>query len=377
MQNPQLPRSFPPLSPVVEKLPETVPFVGPETIARGSGVPIRARLGANESGFGPSPKVLARLAETAGQIWRYPDPENHDLRVALALHLGVAPNEVAIGEGIDGLMALLVRMFLAPGDILVTSLGAYPTLNYHATGFGAAIRFVPYENAHEPLDALLAEVRATNARMVYLANPDNPMGSWWPAADVDRFAEALPDTCLLLLDEAYGETAPPATLPRLDTTRGNVVRLRTFSKAYGLAGLRCGYAIGHRGLIGAFNRVRNHFGVNRMAQMAALTALGDQAHLQWAIGAIAEARDRITAISTDNDLRALPSATNFVAIDCGRDGAYANAVLAALAHDGVFVRKPMAPGLDHHIRVSAAPSAELDILADALPRALRAAYGAA
>ena len=365
---------LPPFAPIVEGLPETVPFIGPEALERRSGVAIRARLGANESGFGPSPKVIAALAEQAQDIWRYPDPENHDLRTALAMQLSVSPDEIAIGEGIDGLMSVAVRLFIAPGDVVVTSLGAYPTFNYHVAGFGGDLRLVPYNGAHENLGALADMVRQTNARMVYLANPDNPMGSFWPADAVARFIESIPPTCLVMLDEAYGELAPADGLMPIDANAPNVLRLRTFSKAHGLAGLRVGYAIGNSRLIRAFERVRNHFGVNRQAQVAALAALGDQEHLQWAIGAIRAACARIDTIARGNDLLALPSATNFVTVDCGGDGAYANRVLTELGRRGVFIRKPMAPLLDRHIRISAGPGTELDILAEVLPQALRAAH---
>lgn len=367
----------PPFTTIVEHLPETVPFVGPEAIERRDGIAIRARLGANESGYGPSPKVIEALADAAKLAWCYPDPEGCELRSALAASLGVASDEVVLGEGIDGLMGLIVRLFIAPGDIVVTSLGAYPTLNYHIVGYGGDIRYVPYSGVHEDPVALADEVIRTGARMVYLANPDNPMGSVWPATTVAEFADRLPETCLLLLDEAYVETAPAGTALPIDTSRPNVLVLRTFSKAYGLAGLRCGYAVGNRRLIRAFERVRNHFGVNRLGQAAGLAALGDQEHLRWAVGAIASGRQRIASIARDNGLLPVPSATNFVAVDCGRDGPYANAVLAALGRHGVFVRKPMAPLLDRHIRISAGPDPLLDILAEVLPIALREAQGAA
>lgn len=363
----------PPFTVLAESLPETVPFVGPEALQRRSGVPLRARIGANESGFGPSPNVLAAITAAATDIWAYPDPEGYDLRAALAANVGSDPDEVVLGEGIDGLMGLAVRLFIAPGDTFVTSLGAYPTLNYHVAGFGGAFHYVPYRGVHEDLDALAARARETNARMVYLANPDNPMGSFWPAADVMRFADALPQTCLLLLDEAYGETAPPGVVTAVDTSRPNVLWLRTFSKAYGLAGIRVGYAMGNRRLVRAFERVRNHFGVNRLAQAAGLAALKDQAYLHQAVQAIADARTRIAAIAQANGLRPLSSGTNFVAVDCERDAAFAAAVLAGLARQGVFIRKPMSRGLDHHIRISAAPHRELDILAEALPIAINEA----
>jgi histidinol-phosphate aminotransferase len=221
--------------------------------------------------------VIDAMARAAGLAWRYCDPENFDLKHALAARLGVAPDTIAVGEGIDGLLGLVVRLFAAPGAAVVTSLGAYPTFNYHVAGFGARLVTVPYRNDHEDLDGLAEAARREKASLCYLANPDNPMGTWWEADAVMRFIEALPDDTMLVLDEAYGETAPAGALPPLDVERPNVLRMRTFSKAYGLAGLRCGYAIGEREQIRAFDKVRNHFGVNRMAQAAALAALADQA----------------------------------------------------------------------------------------------------
>jgi len=367
---------LPPFAPLIEGLPETVPFVGPEALERRSSLPFRARIGANESGFGPSPRVLAALPGLAENIWCYPDPENHDLKVAVSRHLGIAPDEVTIGGGIDGLLGLTVRLFIAPGNVVVTSLGAYPTFNYHVTGFGGDLRFVPYSGVHEEPEALAEHARKTRARIVYLANPDNPMGSVWPADAVEAFIDKVPENCLVILDEAYGETAPAGTMPAIDTSRPNLLRFRTFSKAYGMAGIRVGYAFGNTRLVRAFDRVRNHFGVNRLAQGAAMIALDDQDYLEKTIADIAAARSRIAAIAQANGLSALPSATNFVAVDCGRDADYANLVLAELAQRGVFIRKPMTEGLDHHIRISAAPDAVLDILAEELPAALRAAYDA-
>lgn len=360
---------------VIDALPETIPFVGPEALERRSGTAFRARIGANESGFGPSPKVIAAIGEAAQQIWCYPDPENHDLKSALAAHFAIKADEVTVGEGIDGLLGLAVHLFISPGDVVVTSLGAYPTFNYHVAAFGGALQMVPYSGTQEDPTALAAKARETNARIVYLANPDNPMGSYWPAETINAFIKAVPETCLVILDEAYGETAPTGTLPTIDAAQPNLLRFRTFSKAYGMAGMRVGYAFGNARLVNAFNRVRNHFGVNRLAQAAALAALADQDYLSATVTAIAEARDRIATIAQTNGLRALPSATNFVAVDCGRDGDYAALVLTELAQRGVFIRKPMTNGLDHHIRISAAPQAALDILAETLPAALRAAYG--
>ncbi|TKT81282.1 pyridoxal phosphate-dependent aminotransferase [Aquamicrobium sp. LC103] len=366
----------PSLTPLAQSLPASVPFVGPEAQERARGGAFRARIGANESGFGPSPRVREAIAAAAGDVWKYCDPENFELKQALAAHLDVAPENIVVGEGIDGLLGLIVRLHIEPGKPVVTSLGAYPTFNYHVAGFGGELATTPYVDDREDLEGLIALVRRTDAPLVYLANPDNPMGSWWEAGEIGRFIEALPETTMLILDEAYGETAPASAIPPLDVSRPNVLRMRTFSKAYGLAGLRCGYAIGETETIRAFDKVRNHFGVSRMAQAAGLAALGDQAYLAEVVDRVAACRDRIGAIADANGLTHLPSATNFVAIDCGGDGAFAMKVMQALIERDIFVRKPMAPVLDRGIRVSAGLPGEIDLFEEMLPEALAAARAA-
>ena len=364
---------FPPgprLTPLVQGLPATVPFVGPETQERARGAAFDARLGANENGFGPSPRAIAAMAQASADQWMYGDPENHDLRVALAAHLGVTPAHVMVGEGIDGLLGYLVRMTVAPGDVVVTSDGAYPTFNYHVTGFGGTLHKVPYAGDHEDPQALLDAARATQAKLIYLANPDNPMGSWHPAATIQAMIDAVPDGSLLVLDEAYGEFAPAGTMPALDPDNPRVIRMRTFSKGYGLAGARVGYAIGHPALIAAFNTVRNHFGMNRAAQLGALAALADPDHLAQTIARVEAARSRIARIATANGVRPLPSATNFVTIDCGRDGAYARALLKEIVGQGVFIRMPFVAPHDRCIRVSVGPDDQIDAFAQALSYAL-------
>lgn len=365
----------PRLTALADTLPATVPFVGPETQERQRGRLFRARIGANENGFGASPRVAETMASAAAEMWKYCDPENFDLRQLVAAHHGVAPENIAIGEGIDGLLGLIVRLFVEPGQPVVTSLGAYPTFNYHVAGFGGRLVTAPYRDDREDIEALLDAVKREHAPLVYLANPDNPMGTWREGSELQRFIEALPETTLLVLDEAYTEMAPAASRPPLDVARPNVLRMRTFSKAYGLAGMRCGYAIGEIETIRAFDKVRNHFGMSRMTQVAAAAAIQDQDWLADVLGRIAGGRQRIEAIAADNALAALPSATNFVTIDCGADGAYAMKVMQSLIARDVFVRKPMAPGLDRCIRVSTGPEPEMSIFAEELPGALAAARG--
>lgn len=356
------------LTELAESLPSTVPFVGPEAQERLAGRVFKARLGANENVFGASPKALAALAEA--DHWAYADPESHDLRAALARHLGVGAENIVVGEGIDGLLGYLVRLIIGPGDAVVTSDGAYPTFNYHVAGYGGVLHKVPFAQDREDLPGLCEKAREVGAKLVYLANPDNPMGTWWRGEEIVEALSRLPDTCLLVLDEAYIECAPDAARAVIDIEDPRVIRMRTFSKAYGLAGARVGYGIGPAGLIEAFDKVRNHFGLGRGAQAAALAALEDQAHLDHVLAQIRRARAEIGEIAGANGLRALASATNFVAVDCGRDGAFATAVMKGLIERGIFVRMPGPAPQNRCIRISCGRDADLDLLRVVLPEVL-------
>jgi len=364
--------AFSRFTPLASALPSTVPFVGPEAIERQRGLQVKARIGANENGFGPAPSVIAAMQEQAGEIWKYNDPENYALRQALADHLGVGSDSIAIGGGIDELLGQIVRLVIEPGAPVVTSLGGYPTFNFHVTGFGGRLVTVPYANDREDLDGLLEAVKRENAPLVYFANPDNPMGSWWDAESIVAFARALPETTMLILDEAYSETGPAGSLPSIASLieLPNIVRTRTFSKAYGLAGARVGYVISTPGTARAFDKIRNHFGMNRLATVAALAALKDQAYLAEVVGNIHRARDRIAVIAKANNLLPLASATNFVAIDAGRDGTYARAIVDGLMQHGVFIRMPGIAPLNRCIRVSVGLEADMALFEKALPQVL-------
>ncbi len=357
-------------TPLVASLPAAVPFVGPETQERARGRPFVARLGANENGFGPSPRAIAAMAAAAGEAWMYGDPENHDLKAALAAHHGCGVENIVVGEGIDGLLGYLVRLTVGPGDAVVTSDGAYPTFNFHVTGFGGVLHKVPYRGDHEDPEALLAKSAEVGAKLCYIANPDNPMASHHPGATLAAMAARMPEGTLMVLDEAYVELAPEGTAAPIDPHDPRVIRLRTFSKAHGLAGARVGYAIGAAPLIAAFDRIRNHFGMSRISQAGALAALADRTWAAYMHRLVAASRERIAAIAHENGLAPLPSATNFVAIDCGQDGAFARAVMEELIAADIFVRKPFVAPQDRCIRISCGPEAEMAALAKALPAAL-------
>ncbi|MEM6589766.1 MAG: pyridoxal phosphate-dependent aminotransferase [Pseudomonadota bacterium] len=365
--------SEPRFTPLVRSLPATVPFVGPETQERDRGTAFTARLGANESMFGPSPRAVEAMTNAASEVWKYADPSCHDLREGLSRHYGVPSSSVLVGEGIDGILGNLVRLLIGPGDAVVTSNGAYPTFNYHVAGFGGALHKVDYTGDQEDLPALITKAREVGAKLVYFANPDNPMGSWVTGKAIEAALDDLPDGTLLALDEAYVELAPDGTAPVVAPDDPRVMRLRTFSKSYGMAGARIGYGIGAPDLIQSFDKIRNHFGVNRVAQAGALAALQDAEWLTHVQTQVAASRDRLTAIAAQNGLKALPSATNFVTIDCGKDGDFARAVLAGMLDQGVFVRMPFVAPQDRCIRVGCGPIEAMDAVEVALPVALERA----
>ncbi len=340
------------LTPLVERLPATIPFVGPEAIERLRGQPFKLRLGANESAFGVSPHAAVAMRDAIEHSAWYGDPEGYELRDAIANVHGVERDEVCLAGGIDELLGLTVRMLVEPGEPVVSSLGAYPTFNYHVEGFGAALHRVPYRDDRIDLEALSDAAHKLESKLVFLANPDNPMGTWHDADAVRELIDALPPYTTLILDEAYTEFAPASVSMPMDTNQPRLIRMRTFSKAHGMAGMRIGYAIAHREMIVGYNKIRNHFGINRVALAGALASLQDPEFIKHVTAEVEAGRREYGALAEQLGLASIPSATNFVAIDLGGTGDRARAVLKALEAEGVFVRMPGVAPMDRCIRVS-------------------------
>jgi histidinol-phosphate aminotransferase len=357
--------STPPFSKIVAALPAMTPFVAPEALERQTGRRLRLRLGANESPFGPSPKALEAMRAAAANVQNYGDPESYELRFAIAGPIGLSVDNVVVAPGIDALLSLFARAYLDPGSVVVTSLGTYPTFDYGVLGAGGAIHKVPYRDDRIDLAALGAEARAKNARIAYLANPDNPSGAWHTHEDVATFRAELPQNCLLLLDEAYADFAPDPSHGVVELHDPGVVRLRTFSKAHGMAGARIGYAIGHKDTVGALNKIRMHFGVNAVAQAGALASLADPEHVRWVVAETARGREELAAATRELGFKPLPSATNFLTVDVGGPDR-AKAILKSLLEDDVFIRMPGAPPLDRCIRVTIGDRGQREELVQAL-----------
>jgi len=353
----------------VAALPPSRPFVAPEELARRAGRTSLLRLGANESAFGPPPRALAAMrAELERASW-YGDPESFALREALAARHGCGLEEIVVGAGIDDLLGLAVRAFLSPADVAVATFGSYPTYVYHVLGYGARLETVPYTSSGAiDLDGLVARAHATGARQVYLANPDNPSGAFAKRAEIEAFVDALPAGALLVLDEAYADFVAPHELLG-GAVDPRIVRMRTFSKAYGLAGARVAYALAASEAIANFGKIRLQYGVSRDGQAGALAALEETEFVAGVVAEVARGREDYRVLAQTLGLATLPSHTNFVCIDAG-SRARAEALLEALLQRGVFVRKPAAPPLDGHIRVTVGTPDERSTFAVALAEAL-------
>jgi histidinol-phosphate aminotransferase len=354
-----------PFTPLVQSLPAVIPFIGPETFERKSGRVFKARVGANESAFGISPNARQAMVRAVAGVGWYNDPENYDLRMALAQLYNLPLDHISVGAGIDDLLGSAVRAFLEPGQITVASSGSYPTYHYHVAGFDGVSHGVPYRNDRNALDGLVDAVRKTGSHLVYLANPDNPTGTWHTASELQSFLDALPKDCICILDEAYFEFAPQDSILPLLPHDPRVIRMRTFSKAHGMAGARIGYAIAHPEIVTAFDKVRLHFNVNRIAQIGALASLGDGAFIRSVVQEVARGREEYAELGRELGLPTLPSATNFVAFDC-ETSQRAQMILDGLIAGGVFVRKPAASLLNRLVRVTVGSPKERGVVAEVL-----------
>jgi histidinol-phosphate aminotransferase len=344
-------------APHIEAIPVVTPFIGPEQLMREGGHASLLRLGANESAFGPSPRAVQAMAAELPHISWYGDPESYDLRCALALMHGCGVENICAGSGIDDLMGLGVRAFLSPGSTALTTRGTYPTFAYHVTGFGGKLDTVPYrDDGRVDIDALIDRARSVAPSIVYIANPDNPSGTTLAASEILRLFHALPARTLLFLDEAYADFVDERdAFPQL--LSGRLIRVRTFSKAYGMAGARIGYAISTPRNAVTFQKIRLHYGVNRNAQIGALAALGDRQFHDYVRTEVARGRQDYYDLAQSLGLGFLQSHTNFVCIDFGTNQR-ATSVMNALLSHGVFVRKPAAPPLDRYVRISVGTPAE-------------------
>ncbi|QSX76021.1 histidinol-phosphate transaminase [Lysobacter arenosi] len=316
-------------------------------------------LGSNENPYGPSPAARDAIVAQLQALHRYPDPLGADLKRALAAKHGVDIAQILLGNGSHELLMQLGQVFAGPGDEVVCSRYGFAVFALATQAAGATLRMVdalPGDDATMPLghdlDAIAKAVSA-RTKLVFLANPNNPTGTWFGRQALATFLAQVPDEVIVVMDEAYAEMADAdadaaSALPLLGA-HPNLLLTRTFSKAYGLAGLRVGYLIGAPGLVAVMERLRESFNVNGPALAACEAALGDEEHLHMACARNAEQRAALAAQLGQRGLRVYPSQTNFLLVEFGPRTARIEADLVAR---GVVLRPMGGYGLPHCLRIT-------------------------
>ncbi|BBO66559.1 histidinol-phosphate aminotransferase 2 [Desulfosarcina alkanivorans] len=335
----------------IQSIDPYVPGKPLEALEREYGISDSVKLASNENPLGPSPKAVAAIRDSLATLHRYPDGAGHRLIRKIADVNGVSPSNVVIGNGSDDIIALLVRALVRPGDRVIVPRPSFLMYDITATAAGATVDDVPLRAMAMDLDAMAGRVCA-DTRLVFVCNPNNPTGTVVSRSDFQRFMDRLPEDVVVVVDEAYIEfarngdclkTGQPADLNR------PLVTLRTFSKAYGLAGLRVGYGIMPAALAEVLNRVRQPFNVNAVAQAAAAAALDDRDFLEQTVSLVHRGLDDMYAALDRLGLHYFKSEANFFLIDVGRS---AEAVFEKMLRQGVIVRSMHAYGFPTFIRIN-------------------------
>jgi histidinol-phosphate aminotransferase len=359
------------LRPAVGSVDPYVPGRPLADLARELGDVAIMKLASNECPYPPFPGALAAMADAAADANLYPDPGCWAVRDALAGQHGIDPALITVGNGVDSLIKLLCMAFLDPGDEMVMCWPSFISHRQGAAMQGATWRPVPLDDSGAyDLTALAAAVTPAT-KLAVVVSPNNPTGGAVTAADIERFLDALPPHVLPVLDEAYFEYLPPGSHDGIALLREgrSLVVMRTFSKAYGLAGVRVGWMAGPPGLAGALSPVRNVFDVNAVAQAAALASVRDApAELPARIAEVVAGRERMHAGLRALGLQPLPSEANFLYVEVGPERA--RAIDAALTSRGVIVRPTGSFGAPGGLRITVGTPAQVDRLLVAMAEVL-------
>ncbi len=329
------------------------------------------KLASNENPLGPSPKALDAIRQALPELTRYPDGNGFELKSRLAARCGVQINQVTLGNGSNDILDLVARAYLAPGLNAVFSQYAFAVYPISTQAVGAQGKVVPAKDYGHDLEAMLAAIDE-NTRVVFIANPNNPTGTWFGPDALERFLARVPQGVLVVLDEAYIEFAEGDELPdglKYLARYDNLLVSRTFSKAYGLAALRVGYALSSVQIADVLNRVRQPFNVNSLALSAACAALDDVDYLAQSRQLNDAGMAQLEAGLRELGLSWIPSKGNFIAVDFGRDTA---AINQALLRAGVIVRPVAGYGMPNFLRVSIGLPAENARFLEALAKVLSA-----
>jgi len=340
-----------------------------DELERELGIGQAIKLASNESPIGPSPAALEAARAALDEVARYPDGNGFALKAALAERLGVAASQLTLGNGSNDVLEFVVRVFAGPGTEVVYSQHAFAVYPISTRAVGATGIEVPARGYGHDLDAMARAV-GPRTRVVFVANPNNPTGTWVDAGALAHFLRRTPEHVLVVVDEAYREYVECDGYPDCSAwldAHPNLIVTRTFSKAYGLAGLRVGYAVSHPQVADLVNRVRQPFNVNGVALAAARAALDDEQHLQRSRRINREGLAYLAAELGHLQLPFIPSIGNFVTFELPGD---AGAVYQALLGEGVIVRPVGGYGLPRHLRVSVGLAQENRRFVEALRRVL-------
>ena len=340
-----------------------------EELERELGLTQVIKLASNENPLGPGKKALTAIQASLPSLALYPDGSGFTLKQALAEKYAVDASQITLGNGSNEILELVARAFLTPEHEVVFSQHAFAVYPIVTQAVGATAVVVPALNYGHDLDAMLQAVNA-KTRLVFIANPNNPTGTLLSQASLERFINALPDTCVCVLDEAYFEfVSSVESINSIDWLKKfpNLLITRTFSKAYGLAGLRMGYGLSSPEMADILNRVRQPFNNNTLALVAAEAALGDDEHLQQTITINALGMQQLTNGFKNLGLEWIPSAGNFVSVDLKQAG---QPIYEALLRKGVIVRPIGNYELPHHLRISIGTAAENQLFLQALTETL-------
>jgi histidinol-phosphate aminotransferase len=340
-----------------------------DELERELGISNIIKLASNENPLGPSPRALEAIQNNMQDCARYPDGNGFALKQALAKHHGLDQECITLGNGSNDVLELLARVFTGPGKQILFSEHAFAVYPIAAKSVGADAVIVPARDWGYDLDALLDAI-TMNSRLIFIANPNNPTGTWLISQQLQQFLDRVPEHVVVVLDEAYAEYVQtpdyPDSVPWLQQYN-NLVITRTFSKAYGLAALRVGYALSSPAIADLLNRVRQPFNVNALALAAAEAALSDDDYLKRSIEANEAGMQQLTAGFKARGLDYIPSAGNFVSVDVARESM---SVFNALLKEGVIVRPVANYGMPTHLRVTVGTGDENDRFLTALDTVL-------
>ncbi|MEJ2154526.1 MAG: histidinol-phosphate transaminase [Desulfobacteraceae bacterium] len=358
------------------KIPEYInniaPYVAGKPIAeveREYGIANSIKLASNENPLGPSPKAVEAMEAAMTRIHRYPDEPGYALLNRIAEHAAVHPGQVIIGNGSDDVLGLLSRALLEPGDEVIVPTPSFLMYSIVAQTAGAKLVEAPLNGMEIDLDIILAKVTSAT-RLIFICNPNNPTGAIVTKDAFSRFLDALSDDLVVVVDEAYIQyVRDPQCAQGLQFLNNDtpVVVLRTFSKAYGLAGLRVGYGVMSQELAGQLNKVRMPFNVNTLAQAAAEAALDDTAFLRQSVELVHQSLDLLYEALDKRDIRYFPTQSNFFLIDVARD---ATQVFEQMLRQGVIIRSMRGYGFPEYIRVNIGLPEENQRFLDALDTVL-------